>query len=317
MAQPTGTFSSYDAVGNRESLADIIYNIAPTETPFMTSIGRGKADAVYEEWQTDSLAAADDTNAVIEGDDANPSAPAATVRVGNRCQISRKSVVITGTQEVVKKAGRKSEIAYQQAKRMKELKRDMEAIMSRNKASATGSDVAARTLGSLESWITTNVSRGAGGANGGFSGGNIAAPTDGTQRAFTETLLKTVIRSMWANGAEIDLALMGPTQKEVFSSFAGIATQYRENSGVKQATILAAASVYVSNYGELKALPSRFNRDRTVTLFDPEYWSVLYLRSFTVQKLAKTGDTERKQVIVEYTLKCHNEAANGVVADLT
>lgn len=316
MAQPTNTFDTYDAIGNKDDLEEVIYNVSPTQTPFLTMAQRMKAKNTYHEWQTDSLAAAAQ-NAVIEGDDATLDATSATARVGNYTQISDKTVVVSGTQEAVEAAGRQSELSYQVAKRAKELKRDIELTLTGNQASAAGSSSVARTTGSVEAWLTTNVSRGAGGASGGFSGSTVAAATDGTQRAYTEALLKSVIQSCWSNGGDPATIMVGPKNKAVGSGFAGIATQYRENKGKAQATIIAAADVYVSDFGEHKIMPSRFSRDRSVLVLDMDYWGVAYLRPFQQLELSKTGDSEKRQLLVEYALVAKQQAASGVVADLT
>ncbi len=316
MAQPTNTFDTYDSIGTREDLSEVIHNISPTQTPFLSLARREKATNTLHEWQTDSLATAGQ-NAVIEGDDATLDAVSPTVRVGNYTQISDKTVVVSGTQEATGKAGRKSEVSYQIAKRGKELKRDMEFVLTGNQASAAGSSSVARTTGSVEAWLTSNVSRGVGGASGGYSGGVVAAATDGTQRAYTEALLKGVIQSCWANGGDPSTIIVGPKNKAVNSGFAGIATQYRENKGKEQATIIAAADVYVSDFGEHKILPSRFSRDRSALVLDMEYWGVAYLRPFQKQGLSKTGDSEKWQLLAEYALVAKQQAASGVVADLT
>lgn len=316
MAQPTNTFDSYDAVGNREDLSDIIYNLSPTATPFLTMASKGKAKNTYHEWQTDALAAAG-PNAVIEGDDATIDATLPTSRVGNYTQISDKTVVVSGTQEATDKAGRKSELSYQLAKKAKELKRDIEFILTGNQASAAGNSTTARKTGSVEAWLTSNVSMAGDGANGGYSAGIVAARTDGTQRAFTEALLKTVIQSCWANGGDPSTIIVGPKNKAVASGFGGIATQYRENKGTQQATIVAAADVYVSDFGEHKIVPSRFSRDRSALVLDMEYWAVAYLRPFHTVDLAKTGDSDKKQILAEYALVAKQEASSGIVADLT
>ena len=316
MAQPTNTFDSYDSLGNKDDLSDVIYNISPTQTPFLSMAQRLKAKNTFHEWQTDSLATAGQ-NANVEGDDANFDAVAPTQRVGNYTQISDKTVVVSGTQEIVDKAGRKSELSYQIAKRAKELKRDMEFILTGNQASAQGSSAVARTSGSVEAWLTSNVNRGAGGASGGFSAGIVSAATDGTQRAYTETLLKNVIQACWANGGDPSTIIVGPKNKAIGSTFTGIATQYRENSGAKQATIIAGADVYVSDFGEHRIYASRFSRDRSALVLDMEYWGVSYLRPFQQIELARTGDSEKRQLLVEYTLCAKQQAASGVVADLT
>lgn len=316
MGQPAGTFDTYDDPAIREDLSDAIYLISPTDCPFMAAIGRGDAENVYHEWQTDSLAAPDGNNAVIEGDDATLDSSNATSRIGNRCQILDKTCVITGTEEEVRKAGRKSQIAYQLAKKGKELKRDLETIITGNQASVTGSSAAARKLGSLESWLTTNVDRGATGASGGFSSGNTVAATDGTQRAITESLLKGVIQKVWTAGGDGNLIMVGPKNKQAISAFAPSGNFYRYVDS-KDKRYVTAVDVYVSDFGTHRIVPNRFSRDRTCFVLSPEYWSLDYLRGFRQHELAKTGDSEKRQMLCEVTLRSSNEAASGVLADLT
>ena len=319
MAQVAGTFRTNDMIGIREDLTDAIYNISPKETPFMSSIARVSGEATRHEWQTDSLAAASGSNAQIEGDDATFATLSPTTRVSNIMQISRKAIVVSGTSRAVNTAGRSDEFEYQAAKAAAEIKRDMETILLSNQDSTVGTVTTARKLGGLEAWFTSNVSRGGGGASGGFSNGIVAAATDasaGGVRSFTEALLKTVISSCWSAGGMPDTVMVGPFNKQAASTFAGIATQYRENKGVKQATILAAADVYVSDFGELKIVPNRFQRDRSALVLEMDKWAVGYLRPFKTEKLAKTGDADKAMMTVEYTLVSRNQAASGVVADL-
>lgn len=318
-----GTTTTYGTgtglVGIREDLSDIIYNISPTETPFLTMASRMKAKATYHEWQTDSLASAG-ANQAVEGDDASFTTLTNTTRVGNRTQISRKTLIVSDTARAVNTAGREDQFEYELAKKSQELKRDMEYVLTQNQGSSAGSQAVARRLGSLESWYTTNTSRGAvNAASGGFSNGNTSPATDespGAQRTFTESLLKGVIKSCWTNGGMPDTVMLGPVNKQRASAFTGIATQYRENSGVKPATILASASIYVSDFGELKFVPNRFSRDQTVHVLQSDMWGVAYLRPFKTQKLARTGSAEKALLEVEYTLVAKNEASSGVVADL-
>lgn len=324
MAYLAGTYKTTDAIGNREDLSDLIYTISPTETPFLSMIaGRGKASATFTEWQIDSLAAAAN-NEQVEGNDASYTTAAPTTRVGNRTQISSKYILVSGTQEAVDKAGRDSEYAYQAAKRMAELKRDMEKIITGNQESSAGSSAVARRLGSLEAWYATNTSRGgsAGGVtSGGYQSGNVIAAVDatvGAVRTFSEAMLKTAMQQAWTQGGSPDVVLMGPVNKMKASAFAGVATLYRDTAGKKSGiSIMGAADIYVSDFGEVKFVPSRFSRERTVHVLDSEYWEVDYLRPFKEEKLAKTGDGLKGQIIVEYTLKSKNEAASAVIADLT
>lgn len=314
MTQPSNTFDSYDAVGNREDLIDAIYNISPTDTPFISMIAdRGVATAVLHEWQTDSLAAADTANAQVEGDDISAGATAATSRPNNRCQISSKAVTISGTQEVVNKAGRGSEVGYQVAKRAAELKRDMEAIITGNQASVTGDATTARKLRSLESWYSTNTSRGTGGANGSTTTAATDATTAGI-RDFTEDLLKAVLQSVWAAGGNPDVIMTGPKNKQKMSAFAGNATRTKDAENKK---LVAAIDVYESDFGTLKAVPNRFSRERTAHVLESGMVETAYLRDFQLEDLAKTGDSIKKYLVAEYTLQMNNEAAHGVIADLS
>ena len=311
MAQPTNTFDTYDSIGEREDLSDVIYNISPTDTPFLSSAAKVKATAVLHEWQTDSLAAASTSNAVIEGDEATLDSTSATTRLSNSCQIMDKTVVITGTQEAVDKAGRASELAYQIAKKAKELKRDMEAQITTNNAEVTGSATAAREMGSLGAWVATNDVMGTSGTSG--SVGNTAR-TDGTQRAFTEDLLKSVIKSVWNEGGDPTMIMVGPFNKQKLSGFTGNSTRFDAGA---DATLYTSVDVYASDFGQLQVVPNRFSRDRDCYVLDMNYWGIAFLRDFTMHELSKTGDSEKRQLLVEATLESRNEAASGLVADLT
>jgi len=317
MAQPTNTYDTYAAAGLREDLSDVIYRIDPTDVPFTSNIGRSKASAKYHEWQIQNLAAARDDNARIEGDDATNTQVTPAIRVGNRTQISDKVAQVTGTLEAVDKAGRDSEMEYQVLLKGLELKRDVEKQMLSNKPSVAGSSTTASQSAGFESWLTSNVSRGTGGLSGGFSGGVVNAPTDGTARTFTETLLKSVLASCFSNGGKPTMLMLGPSQKQVFSGFTGIAVNRREVKGKDQGVIIGAADVYVSDFGTLNVVPNIFQRNRSALVVDPRMVKMATLRPMRNWALAKTGDTERRQVLIEYTLEVCNEAAHGIVADLT
>ena len=311
MAQPTNTFDTYDSIGEREDLSDVIYNISPTDTPFLSSAAKTKATAVLHEWQTDALAAAVTNNQVIEGDEATIDAISATTRLSNSCQIMDKTILITGTQEAVDKAGRASEIAYQIAKKAKELKRDLEASLTSNNAEVTGSATAARVAGGLRSWVATNDVMGTSGTSGGV--GNTAAG-NGTQRAFTESLLKSVIKSVWNAGGNPTMVMVGPFNKQKLSGFTGNSTRFDAGA---DATLYTSVDVYASDFGQLQVVPNRFSRDREAWVLDMDYWGVAFLRDFTMHELSKTGDSEKRQLLLEATLESRNEAASGCVADIT
>ena len=313
------TFQTYQSIGNREDLTDVIYNISPTDTPFMSSVGKTKATAVYHEWQTDALAAAVANNAAVEGADATSLTVTPTARVGNRTQISTKTVQIAGTQESVDKAGRKSEKAYQLAKASSELKRDMEKTLLSNNVAAAGDSSTARTLGGLQAWLGTNAVLGASGTAG--SGGTTAR-VSGTDAAFTEAMLKSAVKQAFVQGGNPSVLMVTPTQKQVVSGFAGIAQQRYEAPSNKPTTIVGAADVYLSDFGTLSVVPNRFmtadsgDGGEVAFVLDPEYAAVAYLRPFQTNELAKTGDSEKTQLLVEYTLEVKNEKAHAIIADL-
>lgn len=312
-------FRTYAAVGMREDLSDVIYNISPTDTPFMSSIGKTKATAVYHEWQTDSLAAAA-ANAAVEGADATEATLSPTTRVGNRTQISQKTVGITGTLEAVDKAGRKSEKAYQLAKASSEIKRDMEFTLLNNTVQSNGTaGSTARVLGGLQTWLASNTSNGTGGSAG---ASGTTARTNGTDRTFTEALLQGVVKSVFTSGGSPKVLMVTPAHKQTVSAFAGIAAQRYMAPADAPTTIIGAADVYMSDFGSMSVVPNRFmlsgnTANDVAFVLDPEYAAVAYLRPFFTNDLAPTGDSTKTQLLVEYTLEVKSEAAHGIIADLT
>ena len=308
-------YNAYDAIGQREDLTDVIYNISPTETPFMSSIGKTKATAVYHEWQTDSLAAATTANAAVEGADASDATLSPTTRLGNYTQILQKTIKVSGTLDAVNKAGRKSEKAYQLAKASQELKRDLETILLSNQGQSSGSsNSSARKMGSLLSWIKTNSSVQTNGGDPTTIG--VSARTDGNTRTFTEALLKEVVAEVFVSGGSPTVLMVGAAGKQKVSSFTGIGETRFNVTGAKPSTIIGAADIYVSDFGNMSVVPNRFMRTRDALILDPEYAAIAYLRPFMTNELAKAGDSDKTQVLVECTLEVKNEAAHGIVADL-
>jgi hypothetical protein len=323
MAVPAGVFKTYEAIGNREDLTDAIYNISPTDTPFLTRLPRVKAKARSHEWQTDSLASAA-TNVHLEGDDssiANGETSTPTVRLKNHCQIFKKTMQVSGTQETVDKAGRDSEIAYQLMKRGKEIKRDIEWTLTRNEASSLGDAGSVRKLGSLETWLATNFTNKSSGTatyvTAGYSSatGNTVASVQKTHLgSFSENDLKAVISACWTQGGQPDLILVGPNCKKRISTFTGIADITKEAGTTAKATrIIGGADVYVSDFGEHRVVPSRFSRDSVVLVLDMDYFALAQLRGMTKEKLAKTGDSEKWHLLTELTLESRQEAASGKI----
>jgi len=318
MTAPVGTFTVYDTSstrgGLREDLSDMIYSISPTDTPLMSTLAKSKATAVYHEWQTDSLAAATTANALVEGDDAVATTASPTYRIGNYTQIVGKTIQVSGTLEAVDKAGRKSQKAYELAKASSEIKRDIETILFANQASTAGSSSSARKMGTMLAWLKTNTSVGTSGADPTTAGSTTRS--DGVVRTFTETLLKEVIREAYISGGNPKVMYVSPIGKQKTSEFTGIAAQRYMAPGDAPTTIIGAADVYLSDFGSVSIVPNRFMRTRDAVVVDPEYAALAYLRPFQTIELAKTGDSEKTQLLAELTLEMRNEAAHGIVADL-
>ena len=309
MAKVTNAFDTYSATADREDLSNIIYNISPMQTPFMSSIGTRNVKNVVFDWQTEVLPTPS-SSGELEGFELSRSAATATVRESNVCMISKRDATVSGSQEVSDAAGKRSEMAHQLALMAKALKRDMEEALCQKGAKTTGNASTARVTGGFESWVETNVSRGSGGAGA----GNGAAPTDGTQRALTETLLKDVLQLSFENGGEPSLAICGPHNKQVISGFSGRSSARQM---IDANTVEASVSIYSSDFGELQIVPSNRSRERSLLLVDPEYAKVAYLRNFQTVDIATIGDAETKMIVVEYGLEVSNEKAHGIVADLS
>lgn len=316
MAVPANTIQNVARVGVREDLSDKIAELFPDDTPFMNAIGTSSVNNTYTEWQTDSLAAANHDNKTIQGDDLANESRANTVRVGTHTQIFKKVIGSSSTVEWTNKAGRRSELARETMKAGREIRTDMEKRFLGNYASvAAAAGTAGETAGAL-AWLTSNVSRGAGGANGGFSAGIVAAATNGTQAPYTETRLKGVLEDIWTNGGNPKMVITNGTQKQTAASFPGLADQ-RRDTGNKKITIVAGADMYVSDFGEVMFVPDRFASARDALIVDPEYWDMGIGDALKIMPLAKTGLAERRAMYAEVALRCLNQAASGVVADLS
>ena len=287
------TLDTYNTVGIREDLQDAIYDISPTTTPFMSTVGRTKAKATVHEWQTDSLSDVDLANAQVEGADAVSPTLTSTTMNQNWTQISDKVVQVSTTDDVVDKAGRTTETAYQLAKASSELKRYMESILLSYQAGGAGGTGSARTLKAIQQWLTTNVVDAAG--------------------AFTEDQLNEAVLEAYQAGGEPSMLLVSPKNKQAVSKFAGIAEQRFQAPSNKPTTIVATADIYMSDFGTLSVVPDRFLDDGVALVLDPSMASVAYLRPFKKTKLAKTGDSEKYMMNVEYTLVVKNEAAHAMI----
>jgi hypothetical protein len=317
MAIVTNTFTTFDAKGIREDLSNVITNIAPEETPYMSNIGRESVSNSLYEWQTDTLASAA-ANKQLEGDDVTSfDAVVATVRLQNYAQISRKTIVLSATEETVNKAGRKSELAYQIAKRGAELKRDQEFTMLNGAVAAAGNTTTARGTASLGAFVKTNVDMQTNGANPSYTTLPNSARTDGNVRTFTETILKNVIQQVWTAGGTPKMLMCGPVNKQRVSGFSGIASsRFNIDGGAKPATLVGAVDIYVSDFGNVQVIANRFQRERDAWVIDPDMAKMTTLRPYQQVELAKTGDAEKRMLIVEWGHKVLAENGLGLAADL-
>ena len=291
-------FKTYDATAIREDLSDVIYDISPTDTPFLSSIaGKGSVSNTLFEWQTDALAAAVINNYHVEGAAAGTAATTATTRVTNQTQISKKVVEVTGTHETVNNAGKKSEMAHQLAKASKELKRDMEGSLLADNAAAAGNATTARETRGAANFIATNVTD---------------AGTSGTHAAVVEADIIAVAESTWNAGGEPSTMLLGATNKKLVTAMSGRADAIRSVAD-NNTTIQNAVDVYVSDFGTFNITLDRYCDQDVIYFLDHDMWSVDYLRDFQTVDIAREGDSEKKMLLVEYGLRCGNEAANAKI----
>lgn len=312
MALPSNTLATFTAIGNREDLSDIIYDISPAETPFLSAIPKTKATGTKHEWQVHSLTAASSGNAVLEGDDATTDASTLTSRVYNYRQISDKVARVTGTQEAVNKAGRRSEMAFQMEARMKELKRDVESTLLENQASGVGGATTAPLCGGAQAWIKTNIDKASDATASAGNGTDVH--TDGTARALQESQVEAVLALAWSNGGEPTLGILNAFQKRKFAAFSGSSTKTSDGDKTK---VVNSVDVYIDPLGNtVRLVPCRQVPADVIYFFDPQYAKFAVLRDFKTMDLAKTGDSERKQILVEYTLEVCNEKAHAAVYDL-
>lgn len=305
MSAPSGTFLTTAAIGNKEDLSDVIYRISPTTTPVLSRSAKTKATNTLHEWQTQDLAAAA-SNAQAEGEDASAKTVTPTVRLTNRTQISTKTVIVSGSQQAMNSAGRKDELAYQLSLASAELKRDMEKDLTQLDVTAT----APRQSRGLRGWVVDNVNRN-GGTLASYTGNT--GYTAGTQRAFTEAQVKDVLQQCFTAGGEPDMIMLPPAAKQTFSTFSGNATRMDKSEDSK---LYAAVDFYVSDFGTIEAVPNRFMATRDVFLIQSDKLAIAYLRPFNTVELAKTGDAEKRELIVEYALECRAPKAHGAVYDI-
>ena len=321
MAQATGTTDTYDLVGLAEDVEDIIFNIAPTETPFLTMAKRKKVSAINHQWQTDDLAAAA-ANRAIEGDDSTYATATPTTMLSNYTQIAKKTVMVSGTADAVRKYGRKEEFAYQIAKKGKELKRDIEFALIQNQVSSAGGSGTARSSAGIEVMIVNRVlgTNNTTGTTPGYAAGVWGAVTDGTAATMVEADLVSALELAWQKGGDPSVVMVNSTLKKRIASFAG-ATSYAGvsvNQGrTAKGVVVGGVDLYISDFGEHKIKLNRYQRTGTVLCLDPEYVSVGFLRPIKFEERAKTGDSTRGEILTEFTLIADNPNAHAKVQSVS
>lgn len=314
MAKVTSAMATYDVTTNREDLADQVYRINPADTPFMTAVPRVKATAVLHEWSTQALSSINTTNARLEGDALTRASSTAPARRQNYCQISSRDATVTGTQRATNPAGIDDMMAYQMSLKSLELRRDMEAILLGNTGQNAGNTTTARTLRSFNAWLSGNGSRGTSGADSTAATAAATDATTGALRTFTEDMLKDAILDAFSDGGEPNLVLVGPFNKQKFSTFTGRSTS---QVVVRQDVVDGAAELYRSDFGVLKVVPNRSQRDRDAFIVDTTKVAVSGLRMFEPQELGRVGDAVTRDIISEFTLEMRHPDAHAGVFDLT
>jgi hypothetical protein len=323
MAQVAGTTDTFDLVGLAEDVEDVIFNISPTETPVFSMAKRIKATAVNHQWQTDSLAAVA-VNRAVEGDDSTYATAAPTVMLSNYTQISKKTVMVSGTADAVRKYGRKEEFAYQMAKKGRELKRDIEYAIVGNQGSSAGSTTVARSSAGLESMIAGNriftATTNSVGTTAGYASGAWTAPVDGTTAALNETAFLEALEAAWTDGGDPSVVIVPSALKRKIAAFGGAnkfaGVSVNQTDGrVAQAAVIGGVDLYISDFGEHKIMLNRYMRTRTILCLDPEYLATAWLRPIKFEERAKTGDATRGELLAEWCLVVGNPDAHAKVQD--
>ncbi|PVX77172.1 SU10 major capsid protein [Paraburkholderia unamae] len=326
MAVPSGTFQTYTQTNIREDLSNLIFNVDPYKTPVLNMAKKTKATQRNHEWDTDSLAAQNLSNAQVEGDTpATYLTLTPTARMGNYVQTSNKPVSISGLSQAVVAAGGSNKMGYQLLKKSKELKRDIEGILTYNHAKSIGNSTTASTTAGLPAWLYTNTVFQTGGSPSGANPSlNANGWTDGTSTrtynsvtaAITEAQVKQVLQSIYKNSGDCpEYAIVSPANKQNISAFTGPGTRFIE---VEDKTLQTAVDVYSSDFGDVKIIPDIFlAQSKDCFFINPDYIRVAYLRPFQTIPLAKVGDSDQKLLLVDYALEVGNEHAHGLLTDTT
>jgi len=333
MAIAANTSLTYSSVAIREDLSDVIYNIAPMDTPFLSGCAKMSADNTKFEWQTDTITAGGN-NRHLEGDD-SPDATARSLptRLDNYTQISRYIAQTSGTDDAVDYAGHGKHQAYMLAKLGKRMKRDMEVMLTQNIVKAAGDATSGRQTAGIPAWLnTSHVAGGSGGSPTAGSLGTTAMVNNTSTAACTEANIKATIKEAYDAGGQPDIMLVPSVVKQTISGLASVGSgsvslgipPRNDVSGKGGATAIAAVDVYVSDFGSFKIIPDRNlaadgpgSVAANVFFLDMDYWGVAWLRPFQTVTMAKTGDSTKQMLLGEYGLVSKNEKASGILASVS
>jgi hypothetical protein len=295
------TYQTFQQVGIKENISDVITNLTPTTTPFQSNIGTEKIHNVLFQWQEDSLRSAA-SNAQVEGADPTFITAVPTVMRNNVTQILNEAVVVSDTAETVTVYGRAKEMAYQMMKSSKSVKRDLELTLIGNAQTlVSGNSTTARQMNSAQQMVSA--------ANISYAG----AATN-----LTEALLLTNLQAVFTSGADPTRVMVTPSNSVIIASFAQAAGRYRTIPGEKTGDtsgIVNVVNFYVRPFGEVKIEINRFIKAKNTLVYDPKMWTKCMLRPWTREALAKTGDATKQMIISEQSLKHKNYLASGFIID--
>ena len=298
MPTVSGTLKTFDQVGKREDVEDIIYDISPTDTPMLTSIGTSTAGATLHQWLQDSLAPVA-TNANVEGADAGTASTVTQTTKTANTQIFDKVVQVSGTAEAVGTYGRTSDLAYAIAKAGKEIKRDIEhSFVGAGQAGTAGNSSTARQLTSAANQISSATTN-----------------TAGSNRALVESLILDVAQKVYEKGGDANMLQVTPSHSVTVAGFATASGRQRDFGS--STTVVNAVDILGTPFGTLSVVPNRLLDANTALILDTEYWSRAVLRPMQTVVLAKTGDSDKRQMLTELTLVCEHDEASGKIDALT
>jgi hypothetical protein len=323
MTVPTNLYQKASLKGNREDLIDKIFNTSPTETPISSAMGRVTATTDFHEWQTDTLASANAANKMIDGDDATSASQTATNRLGNHLQIFNTTIGVSRRANIVKKAGRATEMAYLKGKAMLQLKRDIEAMVlsPTQVAIAATTSVAGQSGGLGVQCVSNPLHNGAGATAAWTSGAPTAAITAGTNRTFTKSLLDTACQNIYTTSGQFaEMLVLSPAHKVLFSAFSSIA-QNRVDVAKKsngQGAVVAGADIYMSDFGSLSVVPHYLlSGSDTAYVLNTDYLELAFLDGFKTSDLAKTGDSDKVLITADCALAVRAPTAQAKITNLT